>query len=794
MSITHSLPRVAARAFFTFACAVSVNTFAYKISYKGISPFVTDFPAAHENNTSEAWTHFCEAYPNTSPLREAPLSGLLNSNYNQCSDLVFSPSANDFVSNIEQAPLAGILLGARYPDLRELTGLDANKQDVVIVKYRDQVELDVYRIAPLSHGQLSQFHNVFGGNQQLGLEKFREYIRSSLFESSALLLSRSQEMPYDNWFVASSNMWHHDAEQNENGLWHNVPWVRILTGAAFHAIEDSYSHDPLIILDPETNRVVRGSLFYGRFNNANGHVVGVKDLLHSIHPDIEPSMGAFSHVPPILYRSQGDALNVADIPQWTEYEGQQVPMYFENNGKRYASGYAVGAISVAAVSEYISTLYFMLNNSHDPAAVDMVVEEYLDKYFSWDLYAVQGFSPSITYPATAEENALRQQLSWSNYELVDLWSQSGLDDAVLHGKKALILPWTDRNSMSDILNDPAVEQRVVIASGNEEQFDANRNIFTVKDKTLYVFHSWNDMSENNIVRVPLDDSLFYSATADGVKVQEQELNIDGGYRGLDQVYAFAWVPAGYRLCLHYPENGSGHTYGPRLAVYDTFRERYRCYYGGDEGRLVHNNFHLAATMRLSVLPIDSDGDGVPFLAGINDAIYSDACPMDAAESEDTNACADDGLEPPAPQYRLVSSVFYGGNGGQQFDDANYLAVDWQPTTFTLRSGDRIDALSTRYTNGQTIKHGGNGGSEKSLTLEAGEVVKKLEISIGKNFWGSRRVHSLRLETSKGRVLEGGTVRSERYSFVAPENAEIVGFVGRGGAEVDALGVVIREAL
>ena len=474
--------------------AITPFCYAYKISYKGISPFVDDFPAAHENNTSEAWRHFCDVYPNISPLREAPLSGLLNANYNRCEDLVFSPSANDFVNNIEQAPLAGILLGARYPDLRELTGLDANKQDVVIVKYRDQVEFDAYRISPLSHGQLSKFHNVFGGDQSLGAEKFREYIRASLFESWALLLSHSQQTNHANWFVASSHMWNHDAEQNEAGLWHNVPWVRILTGAAFHAIEDSYSHDPLLILDPETNRVIRGSMFYGRFNNTSGHVMDVKHLLSQAHPELEPSMHAFSHVPPILYRAQGDELNVAEIPQTTHYDGQQVPLYLESQGKRFATGYAVGSISVAAVSEYISTLYFMLQNPHDSYAIDTVVEQYLDKYFSWDFQSVTGFSAHTTYPLNdTMQRETRQTLSWSNFELVDLWQQSQLDDVILHGKKALILPWTERDSMSDILHDPAIEERIVIATGETENFDAASKVFTVAPKTLYVFHSWNEI-------------------------------------------------------------------------------------------------------------------------------------------------------------------------------------------------------------------------------------------------------------------------------------------------------------
>ncbi len=775
---------------FIFILLVVPMAHAYKISYKGISPFVNDFPAAHENNTSEAWRHFCHVYPNLSPLREAPMAGLLSRTYSNCDDLLFSPSANDFVENIEAAPLAGVLLGSRYPDLRELTGLDANKQDVVIVRYRDQVDFDVYRIAPISHGQLSQFHNVFGGDQQLGLQKFRDYIRASLFESSALLLSRSEQMPYQNWFVASSHMWNHDAEQNEAGLWHDVPWVRVLTGAAFHAIEDSYSHDPLIVLDPVSNRAVRGSLFYGRFQNENGDVVNVKGMYPNIHPNLLTTMEAFSQVPPIPFRAEDDSLDISMIPQSINYNGQSVPLYYEHNGKRYATGYTVGALSVAAVSEYLSTLYFMVNNVHDPVGVDMAVEGYLDKYFAWDLESVAGYRPNITYPY-AHDEAERASLSWSNFELVDLWSHSGIDDSVLFGKKALILPWTDRSSMGDLLQDEAIEERIIIKAGNEESFDTTTQIMTVAPKTLYVFHSWNNVEGDNITRVSLDDELFYVESPDGLEVQEVELNIDGGYRGLDHVKAFAWLPAGYRLCLHSPPNASGNVYGPRLALFDTNRERYRCYYGGEHGRLVHNNFHLSATTRLSVLPIDSDGDGVPFLRGINDDVLSDSCPMDAAVTDDPSACPTDGGEP-QEQIRFVSTNYYGGSGGGVFDDSTLLDVDWTAQSLTIRTGARVDAVSTRYTNGASFKHGGNGGGERTLSLIDGEFVQRVEISIGKNFWGSRRVHSIRIETNQGRVLEGGTVRNERYEFVAAENQQIVGFVGRSGAEVDALGVVYRE--
>lgn len=775
----------------TLFCTASAH--AYKISYKGISPFVDDFPAAHENNTSEAWQHFCSAYPNISPLREAPLVGLMSSAYYSCDELVFSPSASDFVENIERSPLAGVLLGARYPDLRELTGLDANKQNAVVVNYRDEAQFDAYRISPLSHGQLSKFHNVFGGDQELGLRKYREFIRATLFESRALLLSNTAHVPHENWFVASSHMWNHDAELSEEGLWHNVPWVQIITGAAFHAIEDSYSHDPLIIFDEENNRVVRGSLFYGRFKNNSGHVVDMKGVYPSIHHEIEASMHAFSHVPPILFRPEGDALNVADLPAYVEYEGQSVPLYYEAHGKRFASGYAVGGISVAAVSEYMSTLYFMLENTHDAEMVNAVVEQYLDKYFSWDLYAVPGFSPNVTYAYAHDDNA-RANLAWSNFEQVDLWSQSFLDDRVVDGKTALILPWTERDSMPDILHDPAIEERIVVAAGEAESFDSQIKIFTAAPKTLYVFHSWNDLTGDNVSRIPLNDGDFFSRTSQGVQVQEVEFDIDGGFRGLDQVKAFAWVPAGYQLCMHLPANGSGHTYGPRLALYDTARERYRCFYGGDSGRIAHLNFHIPKTTRLSVLPIDSDQDGVPFLRGVNDDMYSDACPLDANESEDSTACAEDNLPAPEPQYHIVTTDFHGGSGGAVFDDSSYLNVDWQTQSLMIRSGDRVDAIQFSYTNGQNIRHGGNGGQEHRLDLQEGEFVTALEFSVGRNFWGVRRVHSVRLETNLGRVLAGGKVRSEKYRYTAPAGGQIVGLVGRAGAEVDALGVVIRQPL
>jgi hypothetical protein len=71
-------------------------------------------------------------------------------------------------------------------------------------------------------------------------------------------------------------------------------------------------------------------------------------------------------------------------------------------------------------------------------------------------------------------------------------------------------------------------------------------------------------------------------------------------------------------------------------------------------------------------------------------------------------------------------------------------------------------------------------------LKAGEFI----VGISGQF--SRQVDSLRIHTNKQvSPLLGGEARGGGYAYEAPSGSEIVGFCGRAGASLNAIGVVLR---
>jgi alkaline phosphatase D len=145
---------------------------------------------------------------------------------------------------------------------------------------------------------------------------------------------------------------------------------------------------------------------------------------------------------------------------------------------------------------------------------------------------------------------------------------------------------------------------------------------------------------------------------------------------------------------------------------------------------------------------------------------------------------------PAPEeprlYQSPGEV--GGQGGSYFDDAERFQLRSRLMGITVRSGDRIDAIAANYDDGRSFYHGGNGGSEQTLQLNAGEYIRRLTLGVGQRK-GSRTVHYLKVTTSQGRVLEAGKRSAATMDYFAGPGRHIVGFRGRAGREVDKLGPI-----
>ncbi|MEU9434755.1 jacalin-like lectin [Streptomyces sp. NPDC048252] len=137
---------------------------------------------------------------------------------------------------------------------------------------------------------------------------------------------------------------------------------------------------------------------------------------------------------------------------------------------------------------------------------------------------------------------------------------------------------------------------------------------------------------------------------------------------------------------------------------------------------------------------------------------------------------------------LRASDFLGGPHGTAFNDADDLPATPAPRTLTLRGGARLDAVALTHDGGTTLTHGGTGGTATSLTLATGEHLTSVKLTQGQKD-GRTRIFSAAFTTDKSRTLSSGTATTDGTTFTAPSGWQIVGFTGRGGDEVDKLGVL-----
>ncbi|MCX5371737.1 jacalin-like lectin [Streptomyces sp. NBC_00015] len=137
---------------------------------------------------------------------------------------------------------------------------------------------------------------------------------------------------------------------------------------------------------------------------------------------------------------------------------------------------------------------------------------------------------------------------------------------------------------------------------------------------------------------------------------------------------------------------------------------------------------------------------------------------------------------------LRASDFLGGPHGTAFNDADDLPAAPAPRTLTLRGGARLDAVTLTHDGGTTLTHGGTGGTATSLTLATGEHLTSVKLTQGQKD-GRTRIFSAAFTTDRSRTLSSGTATADGTTFTAPSGWQIVGFTGRGGDEVDKLGVL-----
>ncbi len=131
----------------------------------------------------------------------------------------------------------------------------------------------------------------------------------------------------------------------------------------------------------------------------------------------------------------------------------------------------------------------------------------------------------------------------------------------------------------------------------------------------------------------------------------------------------------------------------------------------------------------------------------------------------------------------VRSVQNGGGGGSPFSDD--LTEACALVGVNIRHGGRVDAIQGIYSTPSGVnvpgpRYGGSGGTLDSFTLVAGEFITRVDGRSGNS------IDSLQFTTNKGNVFGpygggGGNV------FSALTGLQVMGFFGRSGAELDAVG-------
>lgn len=136
-----------------------------------------------------------------------------------------------------------------------------------------------------------------------------------------------------------------------------------------------------------------------------------------------------------------------------------------------------------------------------------------------------------------------------------------------------------------------------------------------------------------------------------------------------------------------------------------------------------------------------------------------------------------------PQTRVV-----GGPGGAPFADQSPPGM--RLIGVAVRTGGAVDAVAAvlRRPNGERFpvpSHGGPGGSPGEFSLQEGETLT------GLNVWAGQFVEAIQFETNRRQSGVYGQPRGAPQRIAVPSGQHAVGFVGRSGIYVDAIGLALQ---
>lgn len=109
-----------------------------------------------------------------------------------------------------------------------------------------------------------------------------------------------------------------------------------------------------------------------------------------------------------------------------------------------------------------------------------------------------------------------------------------------------------------------------------------------------------------------------------------------------------------------------------------------------------------------------------------------------------------------------------------------------PTSITILTDSGVNMVSTTYTDGTELSHGGIDGSQDTLSGLATDPVVSVTMCDGeREDDGDVRAGYIKLTTASGRTMEGG--EGENCVTIAPSGKQLYGFYGRAESKLDVLG-------
>ena len=137
----------------------------------------------------------------------------------------------------------------------------------------------------------------------------------------------------------------------------------------------------------------------------------------------------------------------------------------------------------------------------------------------------------------------------------------------------------------------------------------------------------------------------------------------------------------------------------------------------------------------------------------------------------------------------------GGRGGHLFDDGASISDNLEISKVIVWYGQLVDAIQVIYrdrTTGNEVlqgrKHGGSEGRPYPFELKRGEYI------VGVTGRHGEMIDSIQFVTNTGTrsIVMGGSGGDTEFYYYTPSGIEIIGFRGRSGQYIDAIGVYFRH--